>query len=168
MGDTTAPWRDLFDRHGAALLLYARQWLPDRASAEDAVQEGFVRCWKRQRTEPPDAPLFFVAVRTAALDILKARQRRLARERRVARPEAEPWWREDDLLRKERAVAVQTALERLPIEQREALVLRIWGGLTITETARALSANPHTVAGRCRQALASLAALLPEECHEGV
>ena len=68
----------------------------------------------------------------------------------------------------ERAAAIQTALEHLPIEQREALVLRIWGGLSIAETARVLAANPNTVAGRCRQALVSLAALLPEECHERV
>jgi RNA polymerase sigma-70 factor (ECF subfamily) len=168
MDDCPAAWRDLFRSHGGTLVLYARQWLPDRASAEDAVQEGLVRCWKLQPGRAPDPALIYVAVRTAALDLLKSRRRRLAREERVARPEAEHWWHDDDLVRKERAAAIQTALEHLPIEQREALVLRIWGGLSIAETARVLAANPNTVAGRCRQALVSLAAVLPEECHEGV
>ena len=168
MDDCPAAWRDLFRTHGGALVLYARQWLPDRASAEDAVQEGLVRCWKRQPGQVPDVALVYVAVRTAALDLLKSRRRRFVREERVARPEVEHWWHDDDLVRKERAAAIQTALEHLPIEQREALVLRIWGGLSIAETARVLAANPNTVAGRCRQALVSLAALLPEECHEGV
>jgi RNA polymerase sigma-70 factor (ECF subfamily) len=168
MDDCPAAWRDLFRTHGGVLVLYARQWLPDRASAEDAVQEGLVRCWKRHPGQVPDVALVYVAVRTAALDLLKSRRRRLVREERVARPEAEHWWHDDDLVRKERAAAIQTALEHLPIEQREALVLRIWGGLSIAETARVLAANPNTVASRCRQALVSLAALLPEECHEGV
>ena len=36
-------WHAWYDRHAACLLLYARQWLADRASAEDAVQGGFVK-----------------------------------------------------------------------------------------------------------------------------
>ena len=33
----------MYDAYGAALVLYARQWLDDRSAAEDVVQEAFVR-----------------------------------------------------------------------------------------------------------------------------
>jgi hypothetical protein len=41
-GGDPAALGDWFDAHGAALVVYARQWL-DRPAAEDVVQEGFVR-----------------------------------------------------------------------------------------------------------------------------
>ena len=44
-------WQAWYDAHAARLLLFARQWLPDRANAEDAVQAGFVKFW-RHRPRP--------------------------------------------------------------------------------------------------------------------
>lgn len=42
VADSTAmTWQSWLERHGPALLLYARQWCPSHAAAEDAVQEGF-------------------------------------------------------------------------------------------------------------------------------
>jgi histidinol dehydrogenase len=58
------------------------------------------------------------------------------------------------------------AIAALPLEQREAIVLRIWGGLTFAEAARTLDENINTVAARYRAALAKLRHLLPEACHE--
>lgn len=49
---------------------------------------------------------------------------------------------------RERAVAVAQAIASLPLDQRETLVLRIWGGLTFAAIARALDENVDTVAGR--------------------
>lgn len=44
-------WQTWYDAHAARLLLFARQWLPERADAEDAVQIGFVKFW-RNRPRP--------------------------------------------------------------------------------------------------------------------
>src|SRR6188768_2160125 len=65
----TADWRAWHETHAARLVLYARQWLPERADAEDAVQAGFVKFWKN-KAEPTerDVPLLYAAVRCAALD----------------------------------------------------------------------------------------------------
>ncbi len=38
-------WERLLDAHGAALVLFARQWATCHADAEDIVQDGFVRFW---------------------------------------------------------------------------------------------------------------------------
>jgi RNA polymerase sigma-70 factor (ECF subfamily) len=160
-------WHAWYDRHAARLLLYARQWLADRASAEDAVQAGFVKVWRGCRPgETPDVPLLYAAVRSEALDLLKSRARRRAREDRVVAGSSHGWWEDDPLVSQERAAAVQRALEQLPIEQREAIVLRVWSGLSFPEVARTLGENENTVAARCRRGLAALEKLLPEGCRE--
>jgi len=162
-------WHACFDRHAARLLLYARQWLPDRASAEDAVQGGFVKVWRGCRSGGSvDLPLLYAAVRSEALDLLKGHARRRARETKVAIDGAheDGWWEDDPLVSAERVAAVRAALEQLPIEQREAIVLRVWSGMSFPEIARILGENENTVAARCRRGLSALQKLLPEGCRE--
>jgi RNA polymerase sigma-70 factor (ECF subfamily) len=98
--------------------------------------------------------------------LLKSRARRRAREDRVADGSDRDWWEDDPLVSQERAAAVQGALEQLPIEQREAIVLRVWSGLSFPEIARTLGENENTVTARCRRGLAALEKLLPEGCRE--
>ncbi len=54
MADSFDPWTVWFERHGAALVLLARQWVPSRNDAEDVVQEAFIRFWRSrdQVSEP--------------------------------------------------------------------------------------------------------------------
>ena len=160
-------WQAWYDGHVARLLLFARQWLPDRADAEDAVQAGFVKFWRvKPRPAATDVPLLFAAVRSAALDLIKSRSRRERRETRAAGDRASAWWDADSVADHERAAAVQATLAGLPIEQREVVTLRIWGGLTFAEVARTLDENINTVASRFRSALAVLAQRMPEACRE--
>lgn len=162
-------WQAWYDAHAARLLLFARQWLPDRADAEDAVQAGFVKFWRnRPRPAATDVPLLYAAVRSAALDFIKSRSRRSRRETRVAGDRATTWWDADAVVDRERADAVQAALGSLPIEQREVVTLRIWGGLTFAEVARTLDENMNTVASRFRAALAVLGTRIPEVCREPI
>src|SRR5438045_3924966 len=85
-GDQWAVW---LDRHGAALVLLARQRVGSRADAEDVVQEAFVRFWRsRQRANDPVAFLY-TCVRRYALDWQRNRGRRSLREKAAARPEAD-------------------------------------------------------------------------------
>jgi RNA polymerase sigma-70 factor (ECF subfamily) len=57
-------------------------------------------------------------------------------------------------------LAVESALRRLPEEQREVIVLRVWGQLSFQEIADALEAPPNTVASRYRYGLAKLRDIL--------
>src|SRR5262249_37983402 len=61
---------------------------------------------------------------------------------------------------------VEGALRSLPGEQREVLVLRIWGGLTFAEIATALDQSINTVASRHRYALDALRRQLKPYAHE--
>ena len=150
---TDKPWTHCHRQLAPRLLLYARQWLASPADAGDAVQAAFVKFWQRQPHAPPEHwPLLYAAVRSTALDRLRSADRR---SRREAHPEMSVL-REDapffdqPLKQREDAQIAEKALRELPIEQREVLVLRIWGGLTFAEIADTLDESINTVAARHR------------------
>ena len=47
MDQESEKWESWLDEHGAALVLFARQWTCCQADAEDVVQDAFVRFWQR-------------------------------------------------------------------------------------------------------------------------
>ena len=61
------------------------------------------------------------------------------------------------------AVAVHTALERLPEREREVIALAYWSDLSQSEVAAALGIPLGTVKTRTRSALLHLAEILEEE-----
>ena len=54
------------------------------------------------------------------------------------------------------AAAINAALARLPVEQREVVVLRIWHGLGFREIGEALGIVTDTAASRWRHGIAKL------------
>src|SRR5438094_223929 len=96
ISQTRSDWRAWYDAHAGRLVFYARQWLPERADAEDAVQAGFVKFW-RNKPHPveDDLPLLFATVRCAALDMIKSRSRRAKREETVMLDSDDCWWDAD-------------------------------------------------------------------------
>lgn len=164
-----ADWRSWYQRHAARLLLYARQWFPERADAEDIVQAAFVKFWKHKpNPAEADVALLYSTVRCAALDQLKIRRRRVVREEAAMADSTDCWWDTRTLEEQERAEMLQCALQALPEEQREVVTLRIWGEFTYAEIAQMLGENLNTIAARYRYALANLKKHLPEDCHERV
>jgi RNA polymerase sigma-70 factor (ECF subfamily) len=162
MADGHDQWKAWLDRHGAALLLFVRQWVASRADAEDVVQEAFVRFWRsRERISEPTAYLFACA-RSCALDWQRGRKRRIRREQVTARAESEPMFA-PEIESHERRATIEGALFSLPDKQREVLVMKIWGGLTFPQIAAALEISADTAASRYRYALAKLHEVLAEE-----
>ena len=155
-------WQVWLDRHGAVLVLLARQFVPGRADAEDVVQEAFIHFWRSRASVAEPVAYLFTCVKHCALDWQRGWRRQLRREEQAARPEAEPLFvgpAEDD----ERRSAIAAALRELPPEQAEVLVLKIWGGLTFPQIAAALETSPNTAASRYRYAIAKLRETLAEE-----
>jgi RNA polymerase sigma-70 factor (ECF subfamily) len=60
----------------------------------------------------------------------------------------------------EAGLEVERALRELPPEQREVVVLRIWGEMTLAEVAAVLDVPANTVASRYRYALDRLRKVL--------
>lgn len=145
---------DLVAAHAPALALYARTWCD---SPDDAVQEAFCRL-ARQRAAPADAVAWlYRAARNAAIDLGRAARRRKRREEAAARPDR--WFVEDEIDGLDAAAAV-AALEALPAEQREVIVARLWGGLTLDQAAAAGGCAVSTAFRRYEAGLAALRARL--------
>ena len=178
--DLTHPaedWRSCFERLGPRLLLFARQWLPSLADAEDAVQEAFIRFWRKHQGLQDNQGLLFAAVRSAALDHLRREGRRVRREQAAffdagavmnTEPTGSLFSAPDASAQssEEQNRLLESALRQLPAEQREVLTLKVWGELTFAEIADALSIPQNTAASRYRYALCTLRKLLQPAAHE--
>jgi RNA polymerase sigma-70 factor (ECF subfamily) len=154
-------WRQWLDRHGPALVLFARQWSATRADAEDAVQNGFLKFWRTKDAAREPLPYLYACVRTAAMDLGRGERRRDRYEQ--ANGPAEHSAFELTAERQERDAAIEAALAQLPGDQREVVVMKIWGGLTFAEIGEALGVPLSTAASRYRYALTRLEAELSEE-----
>ena len=165
-------WRAYFARFGPRLVLFARQWLPDVADAEDAVQEAFVRFWRKQQNPDENhAGLLFAAVRHAAFDQIRRESRRKHRELTATDQGFYPSLQDQNTSwfehsRPDQDLTVQAALQQLASEQREVLVLKIWGELTFAQIGVALELSPNTAASRYRYAVNALRKILKPVCHD--
>jgi RNA polymerase sigma-70 factor (ECF subfamily) len=147
-------WKNCFSEVAPGLLLFARQWVQSAADAEDIVQEAFIKFWRRNH-KIDNRALLYAAVRSIALDFIRRDSRRARREASAISEGSEfiePQFEfEDDTQR-----ALAEAIDILPCEQREVLVMKIWNELTFAEIAGALGISQNTAASRYRYALAAL------------
>jgi RNA polymerase sigma factor (sigma-70 family) len=139
----------LYRQHAPALRLYARQW---GCGGEDLVQEAFLRL--AQQNSPPQQvlPWLYQVVRNAALMRQRTAARRRQREQRASKPEA--WFaRTEERLDGDEATRL---LAELPLELREVIVSRLWGGLTFEDVARLVGCSLATAHRRYQTGLAQL------------
>ena len=149
----------LIDRHAAALELFARQWCD---SAEDVVQEAFVKLVGQDPT--PDQPVawLFRAVRNGAVNAGIASRRRRRHEAEAAAHS--PTWFHPGSTPDIETDQVQAALATLPIEQREVIVAHLWGGLTFQEIASLVGSSSSSIHRRYQAGLATLRENLGDSC----
>jgi len=140
----------LYHEHGPTLLVYASLFVADRAIAEDLLHQVFAKLLEGA-TSIPDVPAAYLyrAVRNAALNA----RRNGFRETVLDAANSCFVHRGGDT---EAALALQVALAELPDDQREAVVMRIWSGMTLEEVAAATGVSLNTVASRYRYALQKL------------
>jgi RNA polymerase sigma-70 factor (ECF subfamily) len=151
---THEDWKVCFSELAPGLVLFARQFVRQLPDAEDIVQDAFVRFWRKEHSIENRA-LLFATVRSVALDLLRRDARRARREANAAlevEQSTAPQFDFDDGSQQELAAAV----DRLPVEQREVLVMKIWNELTFAEIGQALGISQNTAASRYRYALAAL------------
>ena len=151
-----------FEAHAAPLVLYARQWLAG-GLAEDAVQEVFVRLIAQRR--PPDnvKAWLFRAVRNEAISHWRSSHRRDERERRLATNER--WFEPSGAEPIDAQTAAET-LHRLPHDWREAVVLRIWAGMTLQEISDLTGTPLSTVFHHYREGLRALREKMGVTCEK--
>ena len=141
----------LYRRHGAALVLYAAAIGGDRGRAQYVVHQVFLRVLENGALigVANERAWLFACVRNAALNDRAIQQR-------SAPLNAEAAWFSPpgpDVAEEE---SLRRALRILPDDQRQVVVMHIWGELTFSEIAGVLSISANTAASRYRYALAKL------------
>ena len=133
-------------------------YLGDVALAEEIAQEALLRAcrdWSRVRTfGSPGAWVHRVAMNLAVSAGRRRQAKRRADERLVSYAGLAPG--EED---REAAVAMRAALAKLPDRQREALVLRYFADLSVSETAEAMRCPEGTVKTLTSRGVATLRAM---------
>jgi RNA polymerase sigma factor (sigma-70 family) len=158
----------LIDRHAAALELYARQWCD---GPEDVVQEAFVKLAAQPRTPLNPAAWLFRAVRNGAINAVIARRRRRHHEAKAA-AEVPAWFEVDASARHGPEPGgdpetAQAALSALPVEQREVIVARLWGGLTFEQIAELIGTSASSAHRLYHSGLSALRERLGVSCRKG-
>lgn len=150
-----------YQTHGPRLVLYARQWL-GADGAQDVVQDAFVRLMAQRRRPDNISAWLFRCVRNLAISRLRARTYRRRREAQVARDR--PAWfdaRPEDLVDAQTAAAM---VAHLPLDQREVIILRIWGELTFREIAEIVGSTVTTAFRRYGRGLNQIRQALEKPC----
>jgi RNA polymerase sigma-70 factor, ECF subfamily len=149
----------LYVRYSDDVLRYVRSFVQDHHEAEDITQNVFVKLMsvigKYEPREVPFAAWILRVSRNAALDYLRARRMTPCEDVRVEDGE-------HGQISHERGRDLRHALERLPEEQREVLVLRHIVGLSPVEIADVLGKTESSVHGLHHRGRLSLKSSLQE------
>ena len=142
--------RALYERKAAELILYGRALGLSHGEAEDVLQETFVALLQLVRW--PDQPDRYCvrAFRNRALNFRRNLWNRVRHDLESRHwfersPTEAPWER-----------AAMRCLARLPADQREVIVLKLWHEHTFEEIGALLAISPNTAAGRYRYGLQKL------------
>ena len=165
----TGAFTALYDRYSRMAFGLAHRMLGEPAAAEDVVQEAFLSVWRQADTFRPDRS----AARTWLLSIVH--HRAVDRLRRAASREVpesvlqdapervdESTNVEHEVGTRLEAVQVREALGALPPDQRVAIEMAYFSGLSHSEIASKLNIPMGTVKGRLRIGLQKMRALLDQ------
>ena len=153
---------ELYDRHAARIMGLAIRIVRNSSDAEDVVQEVFSQAWRTAPNYQPArgtvAGWLLMMARTRAIDRLRSRQasRDAADGPDLDRLPADVAPVSEQLIASQQAARVREAMMTLPVEQRTALELAYFEGLTQTEIAERTETPLGTVKTRIRTALSSL------------
>ena len=161
----------LYDRFGRIAYGLALRILRDPALAQDAVQEAFLGVWRnadRFLAERAKASTWILTlVHRRAVDLVRREDIRRGEPLERAPEPADPRTAEDEASLGFQRRLVQDALSQLSPEQREALELGYYGGLTQSELAERLGQPLGTIKSRMFTGLSRLRDLLDEAGLEG-
>ncbi len=154
----------LYDLFGARLYSLALRMLRDTSDAEEVVQDVFAQAWRtaaRYDSGRGTVPAWLlVMTRSRALDRLRSRR---AADRAIPSTDTDPDILPDAGLRQdlvaindEQAAGLRRALDELPGDQRSAIELAFFEGLTHPEVAARLAQPLGTVKTRIRLGLTKL------------
>lgn len=171
---STGALEAIYLRYGRVVLSFSTRMLGDRQSGEDLVQEVFVRAWRQARSYSPDRGSYVTwllsITHNLSIDEIRKRNRRPQRAG-TADPvlmlanvrDGGPSVELTTVLQELRTV-MANAMTTLPANQRQAVELAFYQGLTQREVADALGEPLGTIKTRIRLGMKKLRDYLEE--HE--
>lgn len=147
----------LYERHRAPLYRYVLRQAGDAATANDLYQgawEKVIRGRRSYRTGVPFRAWLFRIAHNHVVD--HYRRQRPGQELHPERIESSDDGPEEALERAERRERLEQAVAQLPEKQRDAILLKLEGGLGLEEIADVLDVNRETAKSRLRYAVSRL------------
>ena len=164
---STPTFAEVYAQHRPGVYATALRVLGRPAEAEDVTQEVFVKFWRSpERFDPRRGEIgsdLRLMARSRSLDLLRHEQadgRAHDRLKAVSGRDEAPYAERPPEVaeRDEQRGVLREALRKLPVEQREALVLAYWGGMSAREVAAAAGVPFGTARSRMRLGLEKLRA----------
>ena len=161
----------LYDRYRLILFGLILRILHSRPEAEDVLQDVFIQVWKRAADYDESRGRAFTWLATLARSRAIDRLRALDSRQRTANESLEGAVESvsdaaEDAFKSEQREVVRDALDALPPEQRQTLVLAYFEGLTQSEIAERLGTPLGTVKTRMRSGMIKLRELLGEKMRD--
>ncbi len=158
-------FEEVYDRYSGVLYTTAYKVLNNPDDAQDVLQDVFIQIWEKASMYDSSRgkPLTWAMTmtRNKAIDRLRSKQRR-ARLRDEAEKEGKVHQDEahkdasEEVYGLERSEVVRNAVMQLSKEQRQAIEMAFFGGLTQNEIAEALSEPLGTIKARIRRGMMKL------------
>lgn len=141
----------LYRQHGPALILFATAITGEGDRAQDAVQHVFLKLLQSKKLDSAldKKAYLFACVRNAVLNESRIQQRNA-----VLDPDA--IWFDPPQRDYAAELHLRRALWALPEDQRQIIILHVWGELTFGQIAELLDISSNTAASRYRYALTKL------------
>lgn len=172
-GGDTSPASEIFDRYSSRIFNFATGFLKNTEAAEDATQEVFIKMLKHAHQFNEDAKLstwLFSITANLCRDYLRRLENRVAKESEEVLydlPGSVELGPERYLERRESEKIIRKALEVLTPDQREALLLARYQGMSYAEIAKAVGASEGAVKTRVFRAMEVLRSILTKPADEG-
>ena len=160
----------LYDRFSPGLYSFVLRMTHDEAEAQDVLQEGFAHIWRRASTYDPvrSSPFTWAVMilRNKAIDRMRVRQRQ-ERTLEKATVEFSHFPEADESAagepeRRDQGMLVRSALTQIPTDQKQAVEMAFFSGLTHEEIAERLGTPLGTIKARIRRGLLKLRDFLKE------
>ena len=146
----------IFARHKSAILNFSLRILDNRADAEDITADVFVSLFSRKYVFHPEAKFstwLYTIARNRSIDQLRKRKGMMSFWMKTQDgAESKEWEVEDknafsqkDLEKKEAGEMVQKAIQQLPLEQKEAIILREYQSLSYQQISQILDCSLEKV-----------------------
>jgi RNA polymerase sigma-70 factor (ECF subfamily) len=155
---------ELFHEFGGAVKSVAFRVIRDGTLAEDVVQDTFVAFWRapdRYDASRGSLRTFLMTIaHRRAVDIVRSEESRIRRELMPPDPDLSDL--EDEVITRQLSADLRSALDDLAAEERQAISLAYFDGLSYVQVARHLDAPEGTIKSRIRNGMRKLASSMQE------